>query len=278
MPQEEWFVPMKNADTILLGIVQGLTEFLPVSSSGHLVLFEHLLGLREPELLLDTSLHLGTLLAVCLFFRNDLIRMVQGTWTVITREQGPSLGDTRYASLTLMVVIGSIPTALMGVFFKDWIEGLFASVTFAGVMLLFTGAIVGLTRFIPRSYGTREHVTWLMALAVGTAQGFAIMPGISRSGATIVCALLLGLKRDMAGRFSFLLAIPAIVGAVALQLDAQAFDRIGILPLLTGFTASALVGLLALKVLMGMVRKGHLYYFAPYCWLVGLLIILFAGR
>ncbi|MEJ2587293.1 MAG: undecaprenyl-diphosphate phosphatase [Deltaproteobacteria bacterium] len=266
---------MTDFGTILLGIVQGLTEFLPVSSSGHLVLFEHFLGFKEPELLLDTSLHMGTLMAVCIFFGDDLKKMCQETWAVITRKEGMSFKCNRHASVTLMVIIGSLPTALMGFIFKDWIEPFFSSVIIAGAMLLCTGGIVGITRLIPRSHNTRNQVTPLMALAVGTAQGLAIMPGISRSGATIVCALLLGLNRDMAGRFSFLLSIPAIVGAVALQLNAEALGRVGAVPLLLGFITSALVGLLALRILMGMIRAGHLYYFAPYCWMAGLAIILF---
>lgn len=266
---------MTEVGTIILGIVQGLTEFLPVSSSGHLVLFEHFLGFKEPELFLDTSLHLGTLMAVCIFFADDLKKMCRESWAVVTRKEGVSFKLNPHASVTLMVVIGSVPTALMGFIFKDWIESLFSSVVVAGCMLLFTGGIVGLTRLIPPPHTTRNQVTPLMALAIGTAQGLAIMPGISRSGATIVCALLLGLNRDMAGRFSFLLSIPAIVGAVALQLNAQALGRIGAVPLLLGFITSALVGLLALKILMGMIRAGHLYYFAPYCWMVGLAIILF---
>jgi len=265
---------MTNLETIALGIVQGLTEFLPVSSSGHLVIFEHYLGFREPELLLDASLHLGTLIAVCAFFRDDLKRILQEIGSLVNSGQYRSFQDSPHAFLALMVIVGSVPTALMGIMFKDFFEGLFGSVTLSGVMLLVTGGIAGLTRLIPRSHETLERVTPIMALAVGTAQGLAIMPGISRSGTTIVCALLLGLNRDMAGRFSFILSIPAIIGAVILQLNAEALGRVGILPLGLGLVSSALVGLLALRILMGMVRRGHFYYFAPYCWALGLTVIL----
>ena len=266
---------MDKFETILLGIVQGLTEFLPVSSSGHLVIFENLLGFKEPEILLDASLHLGTLLAVCIYFRSDLRKMIQELWAWVTPGGESGVGIGSHALLALMVVVGSIPTAIIGLIFKDPLEKLFGAVTTVGVMLMVTGVIVGLTKFISRNHGKLDQVGVWMALAIGTAQGLAIVPGISRSGSTIVCALLLGLKRETAGRFSFLLSIPAIIGAVGLHLESDAIERVGVTPLTMGFIASALVGFFALKLLMGMVKKGHFYYFAPYCWIVGALTIIF---
>jgi undecaprenyl-diphosphatase len=266
---------MDNFETILLGIVQGLTEFLPVSSSGHLVIFENFLGFKEPEILLDASLHLGTLLAVCIYFRSDLRKMVQELWAWVTPGDDTGIGLTSHASLALMVVVGSIPTALIGLTFKDPLEKLFGSVTTVGVMLLITGVIVGITKFISLDHAKWDQVKVWMALIIGVAQGLAIVPGISRSGSTIVCALLLGLGRESAGRFSFLLSIPAIIGAVGLHLESDAIARVGVIPLTVGFASSALVGFFALKLLMGMVKKGHFYYFAPYCWIVGALTIIF---
>jgi len=268
---------MNIFQTILLGIIQGLTEFLPVSSSGHLVIFQNLLGFKEPELLLDTSLHLGTLLAVCIYFRSDLQKMLLGTWEFVFRgRRAGAEGRTHrsHATLTWWVLIGTVPTGLIGVFFRHPLENLFGSVSLVALMLLVTGAIVGLTKFIPGKIGKGRALGYLRSLAIGTAQGLAIIPGISRSGATIACGLSLGLEREMAGRFSFLLSIPAILGAVVLQLKDGNFSSVGLFPLFCGFVASALVGLLALKVLMGMVRKGHLSYFAPYCWVLGLLVLL----
>jgi undecaprenyl-diphosphatase len=256
---------MNIFETTILGIIQGLTEFLPVSSSGHLVLFQNLLGFKEPELLLDCSLHFGTLLAVCVYFRNDLKKIVTEIWKRDLKNP--------HASLALWILVGSVPTAIIGLVFKGPLERLFGSVTTVGAMLIVTGIIVALTRMIPKGYGIRTRVGLLAALAVGTAQGLAIIPGISRSGSTIVCALLFGLDRDLAGRFSFLLAIPAIIGALAIQIDLDALERVGLVPLVLGFFSSAIVGLLALKLLMGIVRKGHLYYFAPYCWVIGLLVV-----
>ena len=253
--------------TILLGIIQGLTEFLPVSSSGHLVIFQNILGFKEPELLLDTSLHLGTLLAVCIYFRSDIKEIVADILQWDLKAEG--------TLLALWVVVASVPTALIGFSLKAHIEMMFASVQTVGAMLVATGFIVASTR-VRRSNETDKPLWLLAALAIGTAQGLAIIPGISRSGATIACGLLFGLEREQAARFSFLLSIPAIVGALAMQMNLAEAARVGIGPLVIGFGASSFVGLLALKLLMGMVKKGHLSYFAPYCWAVGVLVIIFA--
>ena len=270
---------MSTPAAILLGIIQGLTEFLPISSSGHLVLFQSLLGFSEPELLFDSALHMGTLVAVCFYFRSDLAKMFRESWAFlmgwVKGQKGiGQIRDTPMAALSLAVIAGTVPTGVIGVIFRSSVERLFGSVTFAGMMLLCTGGILAASRWISFRR-TREHAPGLpAALLVGTAQGVAILPGISRSGATIVCGMLCGLSRDLAARFSFLLSIPAIVGALSLQWSTQGLDRIGLLALVMGFAASALVGILALKLLMAMVRKGHLFYFAPYCFLVGLLILL----
>jgi undecaprenyl-diphosphatase len=138
---------------------------------------------------------------------------------------------------------------------------------------MFTGLILAMAKLLPRDYGRREEVGLLIALAVGTAQGISLIPGISRSGTTIVCGMIFGLKRDLAARFSFLLSIPAIIGAVLLQLSAEGLDKVDLMPLTLGLIVSALVGLMALKILMGLVRKGNLFYFAPYCWGLGLFMV-----
>lgn len=264
---------------IFLGIVQGSTEFLPVSSSGHLVLFQNLLGLKEPELLLDISLHVGTLLAVCLYFHSDLGKMIKESWSFAGnllrgRKSVRQIAETPHASLTLWVIVGTIPTALIGISFRSTLESLFDSVTVVGAMLLCTGAILAVSRFISKNRDGRFNIGLFAALAVGLAQGFAIIPGISRSGATIVCGMACGLNRDVAARFSFLLSIPAIAGALVLQLGSEVRHEIAFLPLLAGLIAATLVGLAALKVLMGMVTRGNLFWFAPYCWSLGLLMLL----
>jgi undecaprenyl-diphosphatase len=258
---------LNTLETFLLGAVQGLTEFLPVSSSGHLVIFQHILGFQQPELLLDTVLHLGTLLAVALYFRKDLRQVAKELW--------PPRREKLYHSMAGWILIGSLPTALIGFFFRTPLEAFFGSVSTVGFMLLTTGLFLTVTRFLPKGYCRRRQLGVLTALAIGTAQGLAIIPGISRSGATIVCGLLLGLERELAGKFAFLLAIPAILGALALQSNTAAPAGIGLSSLLVGFTVSAAVGLAALGILMRMVCKGELAYFAPYCWALGLFSIFF---
>ncbi len=257
---------MTLLETALLGMVQGVTEFLPVSSSGHLVIFQHLLGFTEPELLLDTSLHLGTLAAVILTFRRDLKAMLAEVW--------PPQPKALKESLLVAVILGTIPTAIIGLLFKEPFEAMFASTRTVGVMLLVTGGVVSLSRWAPQRPALQGRISALAAFGIGAAQGLAIIPGLSRSGLTIVCALFFGLQRDLAGRFSFLLAIPAIMGALVLQLDAQAWERVGLVSLLTGFTISFLVGFLALRWLLQIIRAGYLAYFAPYCWLAGILALL----
>ncbi|MFC1866942.1 undecaprenyl-diphosphate phosphatase [Thermodesulfobacteriota bacterium] len=271
---------MDSITSIFLGIVQGLTEFLPVSSSGHLVLFQHMLGFREPELLVDISLHIGTLLAVCIYFSSDLKEMIGETWQFISdfftgHKRDISISESPHAMLTLWVVVGTIPTALIGLFFKSPLENLFGDVNRVGVMLICTGLILVGTRLIPKYYIRRKKVGMITALAVGVAQGVAIIPGISRSGTTIVCGMVCGMDRELSARFSFLLSIPAIIGALVLQLGSEGLGSADIIPVVFGLITSAVVGLIALKILMGVVRKGNLFYFAPYCWLLGLSIIVF---
>jgi undecaprenyl-diphosphatase len=266
---------MNHFDAIILGVVQGLTEFLPISSSGHLVLFQHLLGFREPEMLFDTALHFGTLLAVCIHFHRDLRTMVIDAGWLIRRPftEGSHPHDSPRPSLLWWILVGSIPTALIGLLFKDLFEKAFGSVPLVGAMLLVTGILLLLTRMTSRSSNSKQTMGLVKALVVGTVQGIAIIPGISRSGATIACGLFLGLERELAGRFSFLLSIPAITGALALQLIKGNAGQIDPWTLIVGVFSSGLVGLWALKVLMGMVRQGRLFIFSPYCWMVGLVLL-----
>lgn len=260
---------------ILLGVVQGLTEFLPISSSGHLVLFQNIMGFQEPELLLDTSLHMGTLMAVIVYFRRDLAGMVKefrGLFPSGREMEGAATPGERMRNAVLTwVIVGNIPTALIGGVFKAPLESLYGSTGVVGFMLLVTGLILAVTRLSP---GGTRRLGLLAALAVGTAQGLAIIPGISRSGATIACGLVLGLDRDLAARFSFLLSVPAVTGALLFEILSGGPSGMGVLVLIAGGVTSAAVGLLALKVLMGMVRRGRLSWFAPYCWLLGLVVIL----
>jgi undecaprenyl-diphosphatase len=269
---------MNIEQTIFLGIIQGLTEFLPISSSGHLIIFQHLIGLRNPELLLDIALHTGTLLAVLIFFWADITVMItESTGFLIKafRERGhiKEIKISPHVALTFWILVGTIPTAFLGVVFNSFFQEMFESARLVGFMLIFTGVILGASRLIP-DHSPKKEVGLISAIAVGLAQGAAIIPGISRSGATIICGLFCGLNRDMAGRFSFLLAIPAIIGASVLKFDMAEIAEIGFIPFLTGILVSFFVGLIALKITMDMLRKGNLYYFSPYCLLAGIVVLL----
>ena len=263
---------MTMLETIFLGMIQGLTEFLPISSSGHLVFFQNLLGFKEPEILLDSSLHLGTLLAVCLYFRNDIVNIIK---EVEDQDfKGP------HASMAFGVLLGTIPTGLMGLTLKEPFERFYSSVPMVGLMLIVTGIILMVPWIVnkeknqedKRAHNPIRDSLWV-PLVIGIVQGFAIIPGISRAGITIACGLVCGLNRDLAGRFSFLLSIPMIVGWNFLNLREQVTLTVGLADLFVGFVTAALVGLLALKLLMGILKRGHLHYFAPYCVVIGLLVM-----
>jgi len=275
---------MNSTEAIILGIIQGLTEFLPVSSSGHLVLFQQLFGLKEAELFFDVCVHLGTLVAVIIVFRQEIIKIISALLQLVSLAGQKEKFLQKVKSdpelkMTVFIVIGSIPTAILGLLFASIADRLFSSALITGLMLMVTGLLLWLTRkagthAVSTSIG---HLTPGKALIIGIVQGLAIIPGISRSGSTISTGLLLGVDRETAARYSFLLSIPAIVGAGLLSLK-EGFSQTNpaIWISLLGAVPAALVGYGALKSLLHMVKKGRLYVFAPYCWLVGILAILFS--
>lgn len=267
---------------LLLGVVQGLTEFLPVSSSGHLVVGGELLGITEHALLFDTLLHLGTLLPVLWFYRADLMEMVSALGKL---GQGPARlwREDRGLRLAACVVIGTIPTGIIGFTLEDLFERLFSSLRTVGVTFLITGMILMLTRLRRDGSGEQESeqshlsLTAPRALLVGLAQGMAITPGISRSGSTIAAALLLGVERAMAARLSFLLSVPAILGAVLLQLRKLEGGTGGMLPTyLAGTLAATVSGYFALRWLVALVRRGGLHWFAAYVWPLGIAVLIWS--
>lgn len=270
---------MSIGQAILLGIIQGLTEFLPISSSGHLVIFQHLIGLHEPEVLFDIALHIGTLLAIICFFLGDIKAMIiDGSLFVrglISRKK--TLREIRqmpYAALILWIIIGTTPTGIIGVIFNPLFTPMFGSTFVVGSMLIVTGLILLSSLFLPEGLKTKTEPGLISSLFVGIMQGFAIIPGISRSGSTIICGLFCGLNRETAGKFSFLLSIPAIIGASLLEFNIDEITTIGIVPFVLGIAVSFIVGILGLKVTMALVKKGNLFYFAPYCILAGIIIIM----
>ncbi len=249
---------------IVLAVLQGITEFLPISSSGHLVLAQKLMRLQQDHMLLDTMLHAGTAVSILVVFRGDISDLVKG---LFSSEAARRIETFRYA---LFIVIATIPAGVAGILWKDFFERRFEDPLVTGAMLLVTALLLFLSLRAPR---TTHGLTMLSICAIGLAQACAIFPGISRSGATICVALLAGVHRDEAARFSFLLALPAILGAIVLQAGDIAGSHLSLGLLGLGFAGSCLTGIIALKLLLRFVHRGTLYYFGFYCALVGILSI-----
>lgn len=264
---------MNFFQALILGLIQGLTEFLPISSSAHLVLAPWAFGWPAPGLEFDTILHWGTLIAVLIYFRRDWIRVIAG-FVLSLRSRGPwstrpggRLADPD-SRLAWWVVIGTVPAAVIGYLFEDFFQSLFNSPTAVGGFLLVTALILALSERLGRQTRALGQMTVWDVLIIGLAQAVAIAPGISRSGATIAAGLGRGLQRDVAARFSFLLATPAILGAGLLQMVAivQAGNLTERMPLLlVGFLAAAVSGYLSIHYLLAYLRRGKLYLFAGYC-------------
>ena len=258
--------------TILLGILQGATEFLPVSSSGHLVIVPYLLGWPQPSLALDAMLHLGTLAAVLIYFRADLARLVAGVWRALQQR---SL-DNPDARLALYLVIATIPGVMTGLLLEDIFEELFSAPAAAAAFLLVTAAVLILAELLSKRERLLESLTPGKAAVIGLAQAAAIAPGLSRSGSTIAAGMLLGLRRDDAARFSFLLSIPIILGSGGLQFLKLVTSGAGSVNWLTvglAMAAAALVGYAAISSLLALVRRHSLWPFAAYCALLGTLVL-----
>ena len=257
---------MNLLDIIILGIVQGATEFLPVSSSAHLVLGQHLLNLQSAGVALEVVLHLGTLLSVLIYFRDDITALLRGMF------RGGEAGKSVRAEIGLLI-IATLPAVVVALTLGDAVESAFEDVQLVGAALLITSVILASSRLV-KGPGS-ALIGWRLALLIGLAQACAIFPGISRSGATIVAGLWLGLAADRAARFSFLMAIPAIVGAGLFTL--LDLDGLSIAPVYLGlgFAASATTGYLVISWLMNILRRGQLHYFGAYTLLVGLIIIFY---
>jgi undecaprenyl-diphosphatase len=248
----------------ILGIVQGLTEFLPVSSSGHLVVFQQLLTEEEVPVVFDIILHLGTLLPIVWIYRAKIIELFR---ILFTNPLGPE------SRLGWFILLGSVPTALIGITLEDIFDQIFHTPMMVGIAFFITGSFLFATQYIGQGNRDEAEMTWKDALIIGVVQGLAITPGISRSGSTISVAMLLGLRRDLAAKFSFLLSIPAIVGGFILKSREIASANLDPLVLGVGFATSALVGVFALQVLLRLVNSGDFSKFAYYMWLISVVAI-----
>ncbi|HBG01957.1 MAG TPA: undecaprenyl-diphosphatase [Firmicutes bacterium] len=262
---------------IALGVIQGLTEFLPVSSSGHLVLFSQLFGVQQSSLVFEIMVHVGTLVAVLVALRSEVMVMITSFLTLVQnpKRAGQLMKEDAGCRLLVALVVGTLPAVAVAFLLKDRIEQLFSSSLFVGSMLIVTGTILYLTE---RSRGRSKGLAKLSttdALVIGLGQAVAIVPGISRSGTTIAMGLFRGLNRESAARFSFLLAIPAILGALVFSLDdvLQGTVSLGWGTLSAGFLAAAITGFMGIRFLLDLVQKGKLVWFSYYTWLVGVLVV-----
>lgn len=267
---------MTLLQTIILGIIQGLTEFLPISSSGHLVTLPHLLGWNLPAqdaFIFDVLVQVATLLAVIAYFWSDLWRIAQAFVCDIFRRTPFAEAGTR---MGWHLILATIPAGAVGLLIKDQVEAAFASPRAAAAFLLVTAALLVIAERIGKRSRDLQTFTWLDALAMGAAQILAIFPGVSRSGSTIVGGMLRDLDRPSAARFSFLMSVPVMLAAGALALkDLLALPHLTqvLPPFLAGFAAAALVGYVSIRWLLGYLTHHSLYVFAAYCTALGLLVL-----
>lgn len=265
---------MSIIEAAFLGVVQGLTEFLPVSSSGHLVIFQNLLKIDEPGVLFEIMVHIGTLLAVIIYFRKDVYHLIAAIfqWKKRRPEEVKS-----YQRLLFYIIVATCVTGILGIAFQDLFESFFDNLLLVGCMLLVTGLILFISDRIKDT--SREELNLGSSLLIGFAQSLAIIPGISRSGVTISTAIFTRLTRETAARFSFLLSIPAILGAALLNIkdlsQVMKIDGTGISYIIGGISA-AVVSYFAIMFLISLIKKAKLSYFSIYCWIIGITIIIFS--
>ena len=255
---------MEFIQAIILGLIQGLTEFLPVSSSGHLVLFQNLFGIKEAGQAFSIILHVATLIAVFVYYWKDI-------WALIRNP---------FQRTTALLIAGTLPTVVIALLFNDTFNAIFGAGMFIGFNFLFTGCI--LLYADSRIAGRKKirNMSLFDAIVVGTMQGVAILPAVSRSGMTISTCLTRGMNREEAARFSFLLSIPAILGAMVLTIkdivtgEVVLADAMGIAPMACGFVAAAVSGYLAIRFMVDVIKKGKLKWFSVYVFILGAVLIL----
>jgi len=254
---------MDIIQAIVLGAVQGLTEFLPVSSSGHLVLFQKLFGFKEVPIFFDTLVHFATLLAVAFYLRKEI-------WQILTNLK-------KNINFIWILILGTLPAVIFALLFKDYIENSFNSLWLLSIGFFITAGLLFATKFISEGKKDMQKINWIDSVIIGIFQAIAILPSISRSGATISSCLYRNIKREDAFKFSFLLSIPAIAGAMTLQI----FDfnpsnlNGGFWPNALGFVMAAIFGFLSLFILEKIAQKGKFHYFSIYCFLLGVIILFF---
>lgn len=283
----EWF------EAVLLGLIQGLTEFLPVSSSGHLEIGKELLGVETTDdLLFTTMVHAATVLSTILVFRKQIWDLLKGffgglkDWKIVKDDKGKKcLSFNDQTDYLLKIAVSMIPVFVVGVFFKDQVESLFGTITVVGFALIVTALLLFFSDYASRpgrksifpANEYRNGVSYWQAFAVGLGQAFAVIPGLSRSGTTISTGLICGVKREVMAQFSFLMVLVPILGETFLEIVGGEFgaSSVGALPLVLGFISAFLSGLFACKVMIALVKKAKLSWFALYCLIAAACIFIF---
>jgi len=260
---------MDTINAIILGIIQGLTEFLPVSSSGHIELGKVILGAKiKEDMLFTVVVHFATALSTIVIFRKDIMELLKGIFQFKWNEE---------FQFALKVLISMIPAAIVGVYFEDQLEALFeGNLLLVGCMLIITAALLF---FADKAKNTNKNVSYSNAAIIGISQAIAMLPGISRSGATISTSVLLGNDKTKAARFSFLMVVPLIFGKIGKDIFSGelALESSDILPMSLGFIAAFVAGLFACTWMINLVKKSKLTYFSIYCLIVGLIAIGYVG-
>lgn len=253
--------------SIILGLIQGLSEFLPISSSGHLVIFEHILNFHDNGIAFEVFVHFGTLLSIFVAFRKELAKMIRAPFAVwLNKSEDPELNE--YLRWDLFVIVATIPAGVIGLTFKDQIETAFTNVLLVYFMLAITALIMTLT---PKLKNRNTPFTVINTFIIGVAQAFAILPGISRSGSTIFTGLAQGIDREKVAHFSFIMSIPAIFGAVLLEVKdviEVGIDNTVLINYIVGTLVAFVSGYLAILWLLDVVKKGKLQWFGYYCFTV----------
>lgn len=274
---------MSYLQAVILGLIQGLTEFLPVSSSGHLALLQHFFGITGDDVLLFTVLlHVGTLISVFFMYWRDLIDLIKEFFIALAdlvTGKGLRLEERPTRKLGLLIIAATIPTAIIGFAFNDFFESLYSNILFIGIGFMITGTMMFLSEKFGSNSRDLEHMNFRNAIFIGIMQGIAICPGISRSGSTLVGGLTTGLKRDFAVRFAFLISVPAIMGSAVLEgkdaLEAG-IDPSVIGPVLAGMVVAAVSGVVAIKAMIKVVSDKKLKYFSYYVWVLGIAVIAYS--
>lgn len=275
---------MNIIQAIILGIVQGLAEFLPVSSSGHLAIIQNLFGIEmETGLLFDVLLHIGTLAAIFVVFWRDIVKLVIEFFGIIgdffRRFKDPDVIvlSSAYRRFVLLILVSTIPTGIIGYFGRDFVAYASTTLLIPGIGLIITSILLFICDRIGDGRKGIKKITYLNAFEIGMAQGVATLPGISRSGTTIAACLILGIKKETAVKYSFIMSIPAVLGAALLEIKDVAGASIEagtVVAYVIGMVVSAIVGYFAIRVMINVVRRKRYVYFSAYCLVIGLIAII----